>query len=409
MMTTQEKFAEKLLQHIKEKHNSYFRIVNKEGTCAAFIKKYLRTQMWGKRSNDDHRDDAITYPVTYCDYNVWFAIGDDTWREPNKLIKHNCSSGPMHIYDKSVGDIWKKFYIDGITIEEIVKAIDCSSYRLNYSYSNKGDHVIDLYFTNDKWKISEFPIEKGDEMIKELESFVPYNWKENGPFKDNGYEYYINMDKALLKKKDNALTCFDLEYNYTGEVTYVPKISIEEFRSILISKYNVNEYFDVKSGFDVSKLPVGKSAIIDGHGFDWYELCYKAGVEDSKYDFSFENNEIEEIGITESGVPYLYGLACGDWEFPVGIVLYWDGSKLNYHIPLWGNTIRKDTLKAIGNDYDGEENGISDDEYVMNNLAPWINKVYNKDEIEKFMQFIQISPNKKAIIESFSKAIKPKD
>ena len=45
----------------------------------------------------------------------------------------------------------------------------------------------------------------------------------------------------------------------------------------------------------------------------------------------------------------------------------------------------------------------------MNNLAPWINKVYNKDEIEKFMQFIQISPNKKAIIESFSKAIKPKD
>ena len=121
------------------------------------------------------------------------------------------------------------------------------------------------------------------------------------------------------------------------------------------------------------------------------------------------NNEIEEIGITESGVPYLYGLACGDWEFPVGIVLYWDGSKLNYHIPLWGNTIRKDTLKAIGNDYDGEENGISDDEYVMNNLAPWINKVYNKDEIEKFMQFIQISPNKKAIIEAFSKAIKPND
>ena len=34
MMTTQEKFAEKLLQHIKEKHNSYLRIVNKEGTCA---------------------------------------------------------------------------------------------------------------------------------------------------------------------------------------------------------------------------------------------------------------------------------------------------------------------------------------------------------------------------------------
>ena len=34
---------------------------------------------------------------------------------------------------------------------------------------------------------------------------------------------------------------------------------------------------------------------------------------------------------------------------------------------------------------------------------------YNKDEIEKFMQFIQISPNKKAIIEAFSKTIKPKD
>lgn len=425
-MTIKEQFASKVLEQINEKYNSYLRIVNKEGTCAAFIKKEIINQMWGVSVNEKYRKDkdkVITYPVTYLNHNVWFVYGPDTWREPTRFIRHNCTAGPLGQNEKYQGDLLRKIYSDkGISVQEIVDAIyrDHSNFWLHESDERvKGDphhyvdeiHVIDKYFSSGDWKCSEFAIKTGDKMLKELEEFIPYRWKEKGPFLlGSEYTYYLNMDRSKIDKKDNPKTCFDLEYKYDGEKFNAFKMSIDEFKLKLLNILGKDE--DSKDMFESLKINVNDISLVDLARMDinyipWYTLCSMAGVEDCGYDFSFENNEAEYIGITKNGVPFIYGWAGGDWENPVGIILYWNDNKLNYFIPLWGNTIRTDTLKAIGNDYEGEINGVSDTDYVINQLAPWMKGVYDKDELDEMIYHVPIEPNREAIIDAFSKAVNP--
>lgn len=406
MQKTREKFADKLIEHIKEKYNSYMRIENSEGTCAAFVKKETLNQMWGispNKNTENIQDHNITYPVTYTTYDIYFVIGPDSWREPSEFIKHNSTSGPLGSLAK-LWHLWEKFYVTGITADEIIKEL----YKSNNNYwhtdpNGNSIHVIDEYFSTGDWKVREFPIEKGNEMIKDLKSFVPYGWKESGPFMNaNRYTYYINMDKSKIDKKDNPKTCFDLEYKYIGPKFNASKMSIEQFKEkLLITLQSLDSTMFDSLEIDKQKMSLVELASSKIKYVPWYTLCNIAGVDHSQYEFSFENAEAEKLGITDNGVPYLYGWAGGDWENPVGIILYWSENKLNYYIPLWGNTIRRDTLKALGNDYE------SDTDYIINDLAPWMKNVYTPEELDELVCNTPIYPNREAIIDSFSKAVNP--
>lgn len=46
----------------------------------------------------------------------------------------------------------------------------------------------------------------------------------------------------------------------------------------------------------------------------------------------------------------------GDWEHPVFVILYWDGSDIRAYIPKRGNAVNMDTMTAFGSESDTLEN-----------------------------------------------------
>lgn len=73
--------------------------------------------------------------------------------------------------------------------------------------------------------------------------------------------------------------------------------------------------------------------------------------------FNCCNNDEPEsnlIGLhtLENGLTFLGGMAGGDWEIPVFIIIYWDGSSLRGYIPMYGNTIDLDFKCAFGSEED---------------------------------------------------------
>lgn len=81
---------------------------------------------------------------------------------------------------------------------------------------------------------------------------------------------------------------------------------------------------------------------------------------DNLYSVDAENWEIYGYNITGFGgykvlnnIPILEFGCGGDWEEPVHLVLYWDGSEIKCYAPENGNTFNKKYRTAYGSEEDG--------------------------------------------------------
>lgn len=54
-------------------------------------------------------------------------------------------------------------------------------------------------------------------------------------------------------------------------------------------------------------------------------------------------------------IPYLPVYYCGDWEYPINAVVYFDGKRLRAYTPSYGNFVNLKTKAAFGNDETLEE------------------------------------------------------
>ncbi len=92
----------------------------------------------------------------------------------------------------------------------------------------------------------------------------------------------------------------------------------------------------------------------------------------SKVDFDFENIDVGDDGFLsntgfrklENGFTYLLCAAGGDWETPVGFIIYWDGKSLRGYIPTLGNTFNLKYKCAFGS----EENHADDYDEVCDEI-----------------------------------------
>lgn len=83
--------------------------------------------------------------------------------------------------------------------------------------------------------------------------------------------------------------------------------------------------------------------------------------QDLKVEFDGENFETHQEGSSvfgyhtlPNGFTFLGCWAAGDWEYPVAIVLYWDGKKIRGYVPMEGNPWNTTTKQAYGNDEDAD-------------------------------------------------------
>ena len=123
----------------------------------------------------------------------------------------------------------------------------------------------------------------------------------------------------------------------------------------------------------------------DGPPWNLGDKAYK----DFKVEFDWENYEFKEnhhldfpLGykLLDNDVPVLFGYAGGDWEFPVGFCLYWDGKNIRAYVPTDGNTYNLEHKSAYGNNYEFDEDETLEDRIkpdsalmiadVNNRLAP---------------------------------------
>lgn len=84
----------------------------------------------------------------------------------------------------------------------------------------------------------------------------------------------------------------------------------------------------------------------------------------SKVDFDFENVDVGDDGYLSdtgfhtlsNGFSYLLCGAGGDWETPVGFIIYWDGKFLRGYVPTLGNTFNLKFKCAFGSEENYDEN-----------------------------------------------------
>lgn len=60
----------------------------------------------------------------------------------------------------------------------------------------------------------------------------------------------------------------------------------------------------------------------------------------------------------DNGFTFFGMSAGGDWEYPVYLIIYWDGKKLRGYIPTDGNPWNTSTKMAYGNDEDDDRKNI---------------------------------------------------
>ena len=119
----------------------------------------------------------------------------------------------------------------------------------------------------------------------------------------------------------------------------------------------------------------------------------------SKIDFDFENIDVGDDGFLlntgfrklENGFTYLLCAAGGDWETPVGFIIYWDGKVLRGYIPTLGNTFNLKYKCAFGSEenYADDYNEVCEEvfeEFSENdecyfNEAPYLVKLLQENGI----------------------------
>lgn len=100
--------------------------------------------------------------------------------------------------------------------------------------------------------------------------------------------------------------------------------------------------------------------------FDWENFEYRPR------DAYCDTASIVGFRTLSNGLTYLGIVAGGDWEFPVFLIVYWDGKQLRGYVPKSGNPWNTDSKKAYGNDYGDKEN--SDYKNMKKRYPEWVEK-----------------------------------
>lgn len=127
----------------------------------------------------------------------------------------------------------------------------------------------------------------------------------------------------------------------------------------------------------------------------------------------WENYDIVGGLRTINGAPYIIIEVGGDWECPLAVFVYYDGSQFRCYIPKKGNAYRDDLKICFGNHdaYHGEiysnpkKKILSDDEYAFRQLCKEGILDKEKDIDKKSGLGRNISINIKYCIEDFSERV----
>ena len=132
---------------------------------------------------------------------------------------------------------------------------------------------------------------------------------------------------------------------------YAPKMSMDDFKSTIvslaISKDFEADYGPIKGTPDYGRMIYDVDSNMPKACSDW----------DSEIEFSRENIEIEDFYMTNDGVPFILLCAGGDWEMPLALALYFDGTDFRGYIPNDGNVFNKALKTAFGNDDSDDAEG----------------------------------------------------
>lgn len=109
--------------------------------------------------------------------------------------------------------------------------------------------------------------------------------------------------------------------------------------------------------------------ILDNDDFP-YEMPPKITKDLAKVNFDWENFEIEDgqgyknypcgYETLENGMPVFFINAGGDWETPLCLCLYFDGTSIRGYIPTDGNVWNKEAKCAYGSEDDGGDPAVMD-------------------------------------------------
>lgn len=178
---------------------------------------------------------------------------------------------------------------------------------------------------------------------------------------------YVNMDKKLIKtggRKFSIISKQELKeklYNLclnSEESCWDNHIPLKDFyldcQTINLDMLKENR----KIENDLSKIYFG------GDEF----FC-------SKDDNDFPEEALIGLHTLENGLTFLGCMSCGDEEYTLFFIIYWDGSSLRGYIPSYGNTFNIDFHTAFGSEY----NTFKDYETILNRKYLKKNNTKNLD------------------------------
>lgn len=138
--------------------------------------------------------------------------------------------------------------------------------------------------------------------------------------------FYVNLDLSLVRNGGRKAVTMTTD-GFKELINHIP-------------------YYDRKGLMGNAKLDTQTK--IASMIWDEYStpICKKLVEDLMSVDVSFENFNIESIGSTSTGIPYMHCEAGGDWECPLNIFIYFDGTHFRGYIPKYGNTYDINNKKA---------------------------------------------------------------
>lgn len=140
---------------------------------------------------------------------------------------------------------------------------------------------------------------------------------------------FWNMDRALLRNGGRK----------------APKMTMEEFISLLKLGFPTEEEFKDDREFCEQRILY---KICDADDDEIEPLLRKVLKDMAKVDVCTENVVFQDFLMGSNGVPCCWFLVGGDWEYPVFMMLYWDGKDFRCYIPTYGNTFDPKEKVAYG-------------------------------------------------------------
>ncbi len=124
---------------------------------------------------------------------------------------------------------------------------------------------------------------------------------------------------------------------------------------------NTTRYFSIRAELPweraVSKLLNCSDQIRHDKDIDVDHENIMLGWSDWNVSCSGTSEPAEYLGIhTINNLTFCGVKTGGDWEHPVFVILYWDGSDIRAYIPKRGNAVNMDTMTAFGSEGDTLEN-----------------------------------------------------